>query len=213
MYCGGHEVTLVEQSGFPSPSAGRLRVFSFGLSPTYNARVATRQISSKGSSARCARRRARSAERGREGARAHLEIAFDGPESVEHQFGQHCVLQDLTHALPRASSTAGQARRDARGGGRDQPSAGEAARTTRSPLTVSRSKESEGDYRVGDPADASAREVIERGGALRLPGRTEVHLSISVGRHGYLLTGTDGAITIAYVVVYFALHLLYTRIY
>ena len=106
-----------------------------------------------------------------------------------------------------------QARRDARGGGRDQPSAGEAARTTRSPLTVSRSKESEGDYRVGDPADASAREVIERGGALRLPGRTEVHLSISVGRHGYLLTGTDGAITIAYVVVYFALHLLYINMY
>ena len=63
-------------------------------------------------------------------ARAHVEIAGDGRELGEIQGGQH-VLLTLAHAWPRASSAAGEARRDARNCGRDQPSAGEDARAPR----------------------------------------------------------------------------------
>ena len=77
--------------------------------------------------------------RARERARARLEIAFDdlaesvekaadGLELGEIQGLQVSVPTNLTHAWPRARSAAGEARRDARGGGRDQPSAGEGAR-------------------------------------------------------------------------------------
>ena len=65
--------------------------------------------------------------RARARANAHAEIAGDGFELREIQGGQLCV-PNLTHAWPRASSAAGEALRDARGGGRDQPSAGEAER-------------------------------------------------------------------------------------
>ena len=75
--------------------------------------------------------RARSAER-RTRARAHPEAAGDGLEPGEPQRGHVIVVvppnNHLTHAWPRASSAAGEARRDARGGGRDQPRAGEGAR-------------------------------------------------------------------------------------
>ena len=60
--------------------------------------------------------------------RAHLEIAFDGLEIDELQFGQLCVIIHLTHAWPRASFEAGEARRDVRGCGREQPSKGDGAR-------------------------------------------------------------------------------------
>ena len=54
-----------------------------------------------------------------------------------NQGGQLCVMLHLTHAWPRASSAAGEARRDARGGGRDQPSAGGGARTLKMVPTFS----------------------------------------------------------------------------
>ena len=54
--------------------------------------------------------------RARARARAHIESAGDGRELGELQVGQLWVLPDLTHAWPRASSAAGAARRDARGG-------------------------------------------------------------------------------------------------
>ena len=60
-------------------------------------------------------------------ASAHIEIALDGLELGSIQCGQLCV-KDLTHAWPRASSASGQARRDARDCGRDQPSASEGER-------------------------------------------------------------------------------------
>ena len=49
-------------------------------------------------------------------ASAHPEIAGDGFELGEIQRGQLKVHLNLTHAWPRASSAAGEARRDARGG-------------------------------------------------------------------------------------------------
>ena len=69
--------------------------------------------------------------RARARARAHDENAGDGRELGELQGGQLSVLLNLTHAWQRAGSAAGQARRDACGGGRDQPSAGEGARAHR----------------------------------------------------------------------------------
>ena len=63
--------------------------------------------------------------RARARASGHLEVVADGLELGELKCGQLCVLHNLTHAWPRASSAAGQARRDAPGGRRDQPSAGE----------------------------------------------------------------------------------------
>ena len=65
--------------------------------------------------------------RARARASAHPEIA-GMRELGEQQGGQLFVVNNLTHAWPRASSSAGEARRDARGGGRDQPSKGEGAR-------------------------------------------------------------------------------------
>ena len=60
--------------------------------------------------------------------RAHLDIAIDDRERGELQGLQLFVPLHLMHAWQRASSAAGEARRDARCGGRDQPSAGEVAR-------------------------------------------------------------------------------------
>ena len=60
-------------------------------------------------------------------ARAHDEILGD-QERGSIQGGQLSVMMHLTHAWQRASSAARQALRDARGGGRVQRSAGEAAR-------------------------------------------------------------------------------------
>ena len=54
-------------------------------------------------------------------ARAHVEIAGDFLEHGEFQGGQLCVTSHLTHAWPRASSAAGEARRD-------QPRAGAGGR-------------------------------------------------------------------------------------
>ena len=59
---------------------------------------------------------------------AHPEIAGEDLELGEIQLGQRFAFIHLTHAWPRASSAAGEARRDARGCGRDQPRAGEGAR-------------------------------------------------------------------------------------
>ena len=66
--------------------------------------------------------------RARARARAHIETAADGLELGEIQSGQLCILIDLTHAWPRASSAIWEARRDTRGWGRDRPSAGGGAR-------------------------------------------------------------------------------------
>ena len=66
--------------------------------------------------------------RARARARAHIEFVADGRERGEIQCGQLCVLLNLTRAWPRASSAAGEARCDARGGGRDKPSKGEGER-------------------------------------------------------------------------------------
>ena len=67
--------------------------------------------------------------RARARARAHVEMAADGLELGGVQELQLCVLLNLTHAWQRASSAAwGGSARCARRRGRDQPSAGEAAR-------------------------------------------------------------------------------------
>ena len=69
-------------------------------------------------------------------ASAHLENAGDGLELGEIQGLQLCIMSNLTRAWPRASSAAGQARRNARDCGRDQPGAGRGhVRTTRVPPT------------------------------------------------------------------------------
>ena len=75
-------------------------------------------------------------------ARTHKEIT-DGLKLGEIQGGQRCVVPNLTHAWSRARSAAaaaGEARRDARGCGRDQPSEGwdgrGRARTMRSLISV-----------------------------------------------------------------------------
>ena len=65
--------------------------------------------------------------RARARARAHYDVC-DGPELGVCHGLQLCVRVHLTHAWQLASSAAEQARRDARGGGRDQPSAGEGKR-------------------------------------------------------------------------------------
>ena len=75
-----------------------------------------------------------SISRARARARAHPDRAADGRERGELQGGELCVDDNLTHAWPRASSAAGQARRDTRGCGRARASKGE--RTLRKPLTV-----------------------------------------------------------------------------
>ena len=68
-------------------------------------------------------------------ASAHYDVS-DGPELGVCHGLQLCVLLHLTHAWPRASSSAGEARRDARDCGRDQPGAGRGhVRTTRVPPT------------------------------------------------------------------------------
>ena len=69
--------------------------------------------------------------RARTRARAHHETFLDFRKLGELQRLQHSVITYLKHAWPRASLAAGTARRDARGGGRDQPSAGEGARAHR----------------------------------------------------------------------------------
>ena len=53
--------------------------------------------------------------RARARARAHVKLDGDFLERGEIQGGQLCVFYNLTHAWPRASSAAGEARRDARG--------------------------------------------------------------------------------------------------
>ena len=88
-----------------------------------------RASSAAGQARRDARGGGRDSERGR--GRAHVEMAADGLELGEIQRGQRCVVLNLTNARPRASSAAGEARCDARGGGRDQPSADEGARAHR----------------------------------------------------------------------------------
>ncbi len=47
---------------------------------------------------------------------AHVEIAGDFLELGELQGGQLCVIHNLEHTWPRASSAAGEARCDARSG-------------------------------------------------------------------------------------------------
>ena len=105
-----------------------------------------------------------------------ITMAVDLRERGEIWVGQLCVITHLTHAWPRASSAAGEARRDH---GRDQRGAGEGGRawvlrTSSLPVMVV----SAGRFRVASSAfrrtwrtrgDAPARQLV-RLGAMRAVG-------------------------------------------
>ena len=75
-----------------------------------------RASSSAWEARRDARGGAGAISRARTRARAHLEVADDYLELGENQVPQPCVIHNLKHTWPRASSAAGEARCDARGG-------------------------------------------------------------------------------------------------